>query len=656
MSAEVESIESVPVSRKQSRARLPRIDSFLRGADRVTHAKVHGANDDWVRTLRLAFQSIGVVYGDIGTSPLYVYASTFTDGIKHQDDILGVLSLIIYSLILLPMLKYVFIVLWANDNGDGGTFALYSLISRYAKISLVPNQQAEDALVSNYHLERVTPELKRAHWLKEKLEKGLISKILIFACTILATSMVMGDGVLTPLISVISAVGGGLTEKVNLTTSMTMEFNPLKAAYLRKHPEDVAGTYYKSIPGPLYWPVFVVSVAAAIIASQAMISGAFAIVSQSQALGCFPRVKVVHTSKKYEGQVYIPEVNFALAVACIILTFLYKDTTKIGNAYGIAVTAVMFITTIFLTLVMLLIWRISILWIVLFFTIFGTAELIFLSSALYKFKQGGYFPIAVAGVLMSVMGIWHYVYVKKYWYELTHMVTKDKLEELTKRYTIGRIPGIGFLYSELAQGIPPIFAHLVKKVPYIHSVFVFVSVKNLPIPYVSSEERFIFRQAGPIEQRLFRCIARYGYNDEQEDANVFAASMIEQLKNYVHDETLFAETTEQQLNNENIRQRPVGQSTVHAEEILEQVAEPQTEQSEPEHIHESKQIYEQELANGVVYLLGETEVRAEPSSNIFKKILVNCFYNFLKKNFRQGEKVLLIPRDQILKVGMVYEI
>jgi KUP system potassium uptake protein len=201
MSTEIETTESVPVSRKQSKKRLPRLDSFFQDAEKVTHAEHHGANDDWVRTLSLAFQSIGVVYGDLGTSPLYVYASTFTDGIKHKDDILGVLSLIIYTLLLLPMLKYVFIVLRANDNGDGGTFALYSLISRYAKISLVPNQQAEDALVSNYHLEGLTPELKRAHGLKNKLENSTVAKILIFTCTILATSMVMGDGVLTPLIS-----------------------------------------------------------------------------------------------------------------------------------------------------------------------------------------------------------------------------------------------------------------------------------------------------------------------------------------------------------------------------------------------------------------------------------------------------------------------
>ncbi|KAJ4762204.1 Potassium transporter [Rhynchospora pubera] len=669
MSTEVQSIESVPVSREQSRARLPRINSFFHGADRVTHAHVNGVNDDWVRTLRLAFQSIGVVYGDIGTSPLYVYASTFTDGIKHQDDILGVLSLIIYSLILLPMLKYVFIVLWANDNGDDqvdwisvaifvALFAAQRFGTDKVGYSFAPIVSLYFLFIGGiglYNLVHYDIGVLRAFnpkyivdYFSRNRKQGWISLGGILLCYTGTEAMFADLGHFN-----VRAIQIGFSFALFPAVSLAYIG---QAAYLRKHPEDVAGTYYKSIPSPLYWPVFVVSVAAAIIASQAMISGAFAIVSQSQALGCFPQVKVLHTSKKYEGQVYIPEVNFALAVACIVLTFLYKDTTKIGNAYGIAVTAVMFITTIFLTLVMLLIWRTSILWIILFFAVFGSTEIIFLSSALYKFKQGGYFPIAVAGVLMLIMGIWNYVYVKKYWYELTHMVTKDKLEELTKNYTIGRIPGIGFLYSELAQGIPPIFAHLVEKVPYIHSVFVFVSVKNLPIPYVSSEERFIFRQAGPIEQRLFRCIVRYGYNDEKEDANVFAASMIEQLKNYVHDETLFAETTEQQLNNENIRQRPVGQSTVHAEERLEQVPESQTEQSEPQHIHESILIYEQELANGVVYLLGETEVRAEPSSNIFKKLLVNCFYNFLKKNFRQGEKVLQIPRDQILKVGMVYEI
>ena len=107
-----------------------------------------------------------------------------------------------------------------------------------------------------------------------------------------------------------------------------------QASFLRKHNHLVEDTFYKSIPKPLYWPMFVVAVAAAIIASQAMISGSFSIIQQSLNLGCFPRVKIVHTSEKYEGQVYVPEVNYILMLACVAVTIGFKNTTKIGNAYG----------------------------------------------------------------------------------------------------------------------------------------------------------------------------------------------------------------------------------------------------------------------------------------------------------------------------------
>ncbi|GAB4848466.1 Potassium transporter 5 [Ancistrocladus abbreviatus] len=193
--------------------------------------------DSWRRTLSLAFQSIEVIYGDTRTSPLYVYASTFTNGIDDKNDILGVLSFIIYTILLLPMLKYVFIVLWANDNGDGefisnstypynymqhlpcmrieidkiyfetlkfktgGTFTLYSKLCRYAKVSMIPNYQPEDAQLSNYKLETPTKQLKRAEKIKEKLENSRVVKEVLFLVTILATSMVMGDDVLTPSIS-----------------------------------------------------------------------------------------------------------------------------------------------------------------------------------------------------------------------------------------------------------------------------------------------------------------------------------------------------------------------------------------------------------------------------------------------------------------------
>ncbi|WVZ85469.1 hypothetical protein U9M48_032392 [Paspalum notatum var. saurae] len=161
-----------------------------------------------------------MIYGDIGTSPLSVYSSTFTSGISNVDDLYGVLSLILYSIILLPMIKYVFIVLYANDNGDGGTFALYSLISRYAKVSMIPNQQADDAMVSNYALETVSSSsMSRAQWMKRMLESSKVAKVAIFLLTILGTSMVISDGVLTPAISVLVAQG----EKAHLSCLLFKE-------------------------------------------------------------------------------------------------------------------------------------------------------------------------------------------------------------------------------------------------------------------------------------------------------------------------------------------------------------------------------------------------------------------------------------------------
>lgn len=107
-----------------------------------------------------------------------------------------------------------------------------------------------------------------------------------------------------------------------------------QASWLRKHKDEVVDTFYNSVPDGLYWPVFVAAVMAAIIASQAMISGTFSIIKQSLSLGCFPRVQIVHTSTKYEGQVFIPEMNYLLMIGCVLVTVTFKTTEKIGHAYG----------------------------------------------------------------------------------------------------------------------------------------------------------------------------------------------------------------------------------------------------------------------------------------------------------------------------------
>ncbi|XP_073313763.1 potassium transporter 5-like [Primulina huaijiensis] len=726
-----------------------RADSFNLEAGNVSskHA-TPGGQASWRRTLSLAFQSVGVIYGDIGTSPLYVYSSTFPNEIQHKEDIVGVLSLIIYTIILIPLIKYVFLVLRANDHGDGGTFALYSLICRYANVSLIPKNQPEDVQLSNYRLDTPSANLRRAQKIKHKMERSKIAKILLFLAAILGTSMVIGDGVLTPCISVLSAISGikGLNEDAVVYISIAIlivlfcvqrfgtdkvgfsfapavclwflfisgigaynlfkhdihvlrAFNPQyivnyfqrngrnawislggvvlcitgteamfadlghfnvravqisftgmvfpalliaysgQAAYLSKFPDHVKHTFYDSIPGPIYWPTFVVANAAAIIASQAMISGAFSIISQSLSLSCFPRVKVVHTSTKYEGQVYIPEINYFLMIACVLVTFGFKTTDKIGNAYGIAVVSVMVITTSLVTLIMLFIWKTKIWWICLFFFGFMSVELIYMSSVLFKFSQGGYLPLALSLVLMTMMGIWHYAQQQRYMFEMKNKVSSVCVRDLAENKDIKRLPGIGFLYSELVQGIPPIFSHFVSNIPSIHSIVVMVSVKAIPISYVAVEERFLFRQVEPREYHVYRCVVRYGYKDAIEEPHEFERQLVQKLKEFIRHEYFIDEGV---VENEQMHEKEDEVRNIpHA---LIQGAEAQM------------QFVDRTMDQGVFYLIGEAEVVAKKNSSLLKKIVINFAYTFLRKNFRHGGKMLAIPQTRLLKVGMIYEI
>ncbi|XP_052201010.1 potassium transporter 11-like isoform X8 [Diospyros lotus] len=396
--------------------------------------------------LRLAFQSLGVVFGDLGTSPLYVFHNTFPRGIGDPEDVIGALSLIIYSLTLIPLLKYVFIVCRANDNGQGGTFALYSLLCRHAKIKTIPNQHRTDEELTTYSRNSFH-EHSYAAKTKAWLEKYTFRKNALLLLVLVGTCMAIGDGILTPAISVLSAAGGikvahpkmssdtvvlvavvilvGLfsmqhygTDKVGwlfapivllwflligsigifniwkYDSSVLRAFSPIhiyryfrrggrdgwtslggimlsitgtealfadlayfplsavqlastvvvfpclllaysgQAAYLMKNKDHVVDAFYLSIPESIYWPVFVVATFAAIVASQATISATFSIIEQALALGCFPRVKVVHTSEKFLGQIYIPDMNWILMILCIAVTVGFKHQIQIGNAYG----------------------------------------------------------------------------------------------------------------------------------------------------------------------------------------------------------------------------------------------------------------------------------------------------------------------------------
>ncbi|KAF5455206.1 hypothetical protein F2P56_024808 [Juglans regia] len=753
---------------------LRRYDSLDLESSKVPGRHGHGSKAvGWSVILHLAFQSIGIVYGDIGTSPLYVYASTFTNGIKHNDDILGVLSLIFYTLTLIPVVKYVFIVLQANDNGEGGTFALYSLICRYAKVGLIPSQQAEDQEVSNFRLDLPSGRQRTASRVKASLEGSHFAKFFLLFATMLGTAMVIGDGVLTPCISVLSAVGGikeatsemtedmivwisvailiflfmiqrlgtdkvgysfapiiciwfafiggiGLFNFIKFDPTVIKAINPYyivqyfqrnkkeawvslggavlaitgtealfadvghftvrsiqismcsvtypalilaysgQAAFLRKHNDLVKNTFYKSIPDPLYWPMFVVAILASIVASQAMISGTFSIVQQSLSLGCFPRVKIVHTSAKYEGQVYIPEVNYLLMLACVGVTLGFRSTEKIGHAYGIAVVFVMTLTSAFVVLIMLMIWKSNLLLILSYVVVICSVELLYLSSVLYKFDQGGYLPLAFALVLMSIMYIWNDVYRRKYFYELDHKVSSQKFEEIVADAKFCRMPGLALFYSELVQGIPPIFKHYVANVPALHSVLVFVSLKSLPIGKVPIEERFLFRRVKPNDQNVFRCVVRYGYTDMRNDQQEpFEKMLVERLKEFIIDDFWFSQNASSNINN-------AVENDGRENELDGVLAEEGERENHDEHDEEERlqeEVLEKEIEGvekawraGIVHLIGENEVVAGKEAGLGKRFLINYGYNFLKKNLRQTENVYDIPRKRMLKVGMTYEL
>lgn len=776
-----------------------RQDSLYLDATRPAHAG-HHRQDSWVRTLRLGFQCVGILYADLGTSPLYVYSNTFKYGIGHEDDVLGVLSLIIYSFLLFAMIKIIFIALYANDEGEGGTFALYSLISRYAKVALIPNQQAEDELVSRYNSHRKpSATFRRAQWMKNLLQSSKPAKLTLFFLTIFATALAISDCILTPPISVLSAVNGLKLRAPHLTTDQVVwitvgmlvaffavqhlgtdkigyafapvvvvwlllisgigiydlikydigtlkAFNPKyiidyfrrnkkkgwvslgeillcftgtealyadlgyfsiksiqlsfsfgllpsvllnyigQAAYLRKHMDMqyIPNAFFNSIPSTLFWPTFVLALTNSVIGSQAMVSCAFATMSHLQTLSCFPRVKILHTSSRYSGQLYIPEVNFFLCLASCIVTLSFRTTGFIAKAHEICVALVMVITTLLMTIVMLLVWKVNIWWIAVFFVVFTFTETLYLSAVLYKFTQGPYFSLAMSAVLMVIMIVWHYVHVKRYKYELQHTVSPDEVKALLERHDLKRVPGLGLFYTELVQGIPPIFPHLIEKIPTIHSVIVFISVKHLPIPHVDVSERFLFRQVEPKESMVFRCVARYGYRDTLEMANDFVTTLVEYLQYYVRDLSLYSTAEPLNTSYPSIRidsfyweKKPSGHgSGVYAEEMLtpiqsfseltmhqvgmsNRLAIFQTAKMNLEEmlkIEEDQKVIQREVDNGVVYILGETEVVAKPHSNLLKKIAVNYIFNFLRKNSRKGEKMFSIPRGQLLKVGIAYEI
>ncbi|XVF39989.1 hypothetical protein PTKIN_Ptkin01aG0077400 [Pterospermum kingtungense] len=726
-------------------------------------------------TLCLAYQSFGVVYGDLGTSPIYVYKSTFSGRLslhEEDDEILGVLSLVFWTLTLIPLCKYIIFVLGADDNGEGGTFALYSLLCRRAKLGLLNASDAPNDEISAYNSGLPRKETVASSVLQEFFDKYNSSRIVLLLLVLLGTSMVIGDGILTPSMSVLSAVNGikikvtGLHENCTVfiacvvlvglfalqhfgTRRVGFLFAPIllawlfcisvigiyniihwnprvvsalspyyvynffkkarkdgwsslggivlcitgaeamfadlghfsqlsiriaftvvvypcliltymgEAAYLSKHKEDLQRSFYKSIPEVVFWPVFIIATLATVVASQAIISAAFSIISQCRALKCFPRVKVVHTSNHIHGQIYIPEVNWILMVLCLAVVAGYRDTDMIGNAYGLAVITVMLVTTCLMFLIIVMVWKRNILGALAFVIVFGSVELFYFSECLAKVHKGGWFPLIFSLIVLSTMCIWHYGTLKKQDYESHNGVSLDMLLSLGPNLGINRVPGIGLIYSNVARGVPPMFSHFVTNFPAFHRILIFVTLQSLTVPKVPANQRFVVSRIGPPEFRLFQCVVRYGYKDQRKDSHEFESNLIEAVAEFLqcssNDSELrvlgreFAMNQRQSSPSDNV-------TPLSLENRVSTGSSKKTVRFRGVGCSKELEDLTEARESGLAYMMGSTCVMASETSSYLKKFVINVVYGFLRQNCRRPSTALGVPHTFLIEVGMVYRV
>ncbi|KAK7274673.1 hypothetical protein RIF29_15770 [Crotalaria pallida] len=770
----------------------PRIDSFDVEALEVPGAHRSDYEDISLgKKIVLIFQTLGVVFGDVGTSPLYTFSVMFRKApINGNEDILGALSLVLYTLILIPLVKYVLVVLFANDDGEGGTFALYSLICRNAKVSLLPNQLPSDARISGFRLKVPSAELERSLKIKERLENSLTLKKILLLLVLAGTSMVMANGVVTPAMSVLSSVNGlkvgvdaiekdevvmisvaflvilfsvqkygtskmglfvgpalfiwfcslagiGIYNLVKYDSRVLRAFNPIyiyyffarnstkawyslggcilcatgseamfadlcyfsvrsvqltfvflvlpclmlgylgQAAYLMENHADAGQAFFSSVPSGAFWPTLLIANIAALIASRAMTTATFSCIKQSTALGCFPRLKIIHTSRKFMGQIYIPVINWFLLAVSLVFVCSISSIDEIGNAYGIAELGVMMMTTILVTLVMLLIWQINIIIVLSFAVVFLGLELIFFSSVLWSVTDGSWIILVFAVIMFLIMFVWNYGSKLKYETEVKQKMSSDLMRELGCNLGTIRAPGIGLLYNELVKGIPGIFGHFLTTLPAIHSMIIFVSIKYVPVPVVPQSERFLFRRVCQKSYHIFRCIARYGYKDVRKENHLtFEQLLMESLEKFIRREaqerSLESDgdedsNSEDEYSGSRVLIAPNGSVYSLGVPLLADFTEtsiPVFEASTSEDVNpvlDAEQSLERELSfirkakeSGVVYLVGHGDIRARKDSWFLKKLIINYFYAFLRKNCRRGIANLSVPHSHLMQVGMTY--
>jgi KUP system potassium uptake protein len=532
----------------------------------------------------LMIGSIGVVYGDIGTSPLYairesVNAASGHTGSFTPDMVLGVLSLIFWSLVIVVTIKYVFFLLYADNKGEGGTLSLMALVQRAvgrSSLAVVVLGIAGAALF--YGDAMLTPALsvlsaveglKIATPAFEPYIAPLAVLILfaLFAVQYHGTAAVSAlFGPITSVWFVALAAAGAYHIALNpsvlaalspahglgfLLNHGTIGFVTLGAVFLAvtgaealyadlghfgRKPIQVAwlafvfpalvtnyfgqGALLLATPAALenpffllypewaLYPMVALATAATVIASQAVITGAYSITQQAVQLGLLPRLEVRHTSEKLFGQIYIPRVNWMLLIGVLLLVGLFRSSSSLATAYGIAVTGTMVITALLAFVVLWKVWRWNPVLAGLLVAPFLLIDLTFLSANLAKVWDGGWVSLAVAGALMTVMATWRRG--SRVLAEKTRRleVPLDALVRSLEQRPPHRVPGTAVFLTHDPQSTPTALLHSLKHYHVLHENNVVLTVETADQPRVAEEDSVAIERVG---NSFARVTVRYGY-------------------------------------------------------------------------------------------------------------------------------------------------
>jgi KUP system potassium uptake protein len=534
----------------------------------------------------LMLGAVGVVYGDIGTSPLYAIQTTFTGShplAVGEANIFGVLSMMFWTIMLLVTLKYVVIIMRADNHGEGGSMALLALVgditSQYPKVKWFITILGVFAAALFYGDGMITPAISVISAV-EGLDlvshefKSYIIPITLVVLTGLfflqkrGTSVVgIAFGPIMVIWFICLGVLGVISIAQNpqvlwalnpvyayyfLTTDPMLAFLAMGAIVLAitggealyadmghfgKHPIRLTWFYFvlpalvlnyfgqgalllhnpKAIENPFYllapdWaliPMVLLATAATVIASQAVISGAFSVAHQAVQMGFLPRMEVCQTSDKAQGQIYVPLTNWTLYIAVVFLVITFQSSSNLAAAYGIAVTGTMTITTILGAFVMILLWRWPLIVTIPLISVLLVTDLTYFAANAIKIPQGGWFPVGIGIISFIVLTTWQRG--RKLVYDEIERISVPVETVLSGIDDVNRVQGTAVFLSNVGEGAPSALLHNLKHNQILHERNILLTVIVEDKPYVTTGNRLLIDDLG---KNFFRVRVFYGFMEE----------------------------------------------------------------------------------------------------------------------------------------------